>query len=1012
MRKNLLKYSICLLIALIFFTGKTAIGQAYFFKQISLKDGLPQSHINKIKQDPYGYLWFATDVGGVARYNGKTFEVWDVTNGLAGNSVTDLAFDSLNNVFIGTKFYGLSMLNRNSLINFNVKNGLLNNSIVDLEYNLHHKMLFIAHPEALSSFDYQTFQSIDKDYFKQNKIKINDLLLYGDQQLLIATDTGVFIYHIDEKKMEFLDLTGEINGARITQAEKDKNNNVFLVKNNQKIYVIQASCFKTKNFKVLPYQKINLPQMAKITTIHITYDNELWVGTDNNLLYRIRGEKIETFSEQNGFKAKTVTSILKGIFGITWIGTAGEGIFKFYTSAFVQYNMKNKTINDIFGIAEWNGNIYAASRFYGILQLKNGYLEPYITNKDVLNARTITFDHEGKLWIATPQGLYSYTRNNLKKYGPENGLQATNIRSLLVDKDGVLWVGTGEQGLYVWRNGKFEMFDPGNNEINKFYIHEIYQDSNGVIWLGTNVGVFKLVGNDFVKLYDSNQFCSTFVGDIAENKNKHLFFASVNCVIKYDGVDFTKIDYNQIPSLSTVYFVQSDAQGDIWIGTNEGVTEVKFNQYGDIVAYSSYGLSQGFVGQETNARASLLSSNGELYFGTIDGLMKVDPRENLQEKVPPRIYLVQIQKNFLPLFGSKDNEMFLNQWIVDPSQIIKFQKERSHYTFVFDLVHSGFAENALFSFKLEGFDPDFSPFSKENKITYSNLPPGKYKLICKAFVPEQGLYVDSRPYEIIVLAPFWMQQWFYLILAFVLIAGLVYYDYLKKKKEAKLREEFERYAREKNKQILQQNEEIKLLLKEVHHRVKNNLQLIISLLNIQMNYVKDPAMKKLLQESSARIRAMSLLHEKIYKTQRFDNIDIKNYFEELIPTIVDNYALSTEVNLNMEIDPVMMHIDKLIPLGLIATELVTNSIVHGFRNRLTGNITIKFKKLENKQPYAFEFLVADDGVGMDPSIVQQNNHSMGIELVKLLTEQLSGELHIESGENGTIFKIKIPNYES
>ncbi|MGB9980016.1 sensor histidine kinase [Methanobacterium sp.] len=192
--------------------------------------------------------------------------------------------------------------------------------------------------------------------------------------------------------------------------------------------------------------------------------------------------------------------------------------------------------------------------------------------------------------------------------------------------------------------------------------------------------------------------------------------------------------------------------------------------------------------------------------------------------------------------------------------------------------------------------------------------------------------------------------------------------------------------------------EKELLLKEIHHRVKNNMQIISSLLSLQSNYIKDNSTIHAFKESEARIRAMSLVHESIYRSDNLSSINFQNYIQTLVIGIITSYNAQL-ITPKFNIEDIMLNIETAIPCGLIVTELVTNSIKYAF-SKDGGVINVEFTRKLDK----LRLVVSDNGIGLPEPLLNEKSDSLGISLVKMLVNQLEGELKIDS-TNGTVFTI-------
>lgn len=206
-------------------------------------------------------------------------------------------------------------------------------------------------------------------------------------------------------------------------------------------------------------------------------------------------------------------------------------------------------------------------------------------------------------------------------------------------------------------------------------------------------------------------------------------------------------------------------------------------------------------------------------------------------------------------------------------------------------------------------------------------------------------------------------------------------------------------AQEKIKQSLKEKE---VLLREIHHRVKNNMQIISSLLSLQSNSMLDEKYKELFKESQNRIISMALIHEKLYLSRDIERIDFKEYIDDLARSLFQSYEVYGNIELRINVNDVYLGIDFAIPCGLIINELVTNSIKYGFPDGRKGIISILIKS--NDTGYV-ELEVNDNGVGIPEGFDISKTTSLGLHLVTLLSDQLNGEISWD-GNDGTKFKIK------
>ncbi|MEH2060814.1 MAG: PAS domain S-box protein [Nostoc sp.] len=197
--------------------------------------------------------------------------------------------------------------------------------------------------------------------------------------------------------------------------------------------------------------------------------------------------------------------------------------------------------------------------------------------------------------------------------------------------------------------------------------------------------------------------------------------------------------------------------------------------------------------------------------------------------------------------------------------------------------------------------------------------------------------------------------------------------------------------------------EKEVLLKEVHHRVKNNLQIVSSLLQLQSQTLKDPEVIKVLRESQNRIESISLIHKNLYTSANIGQIDVGDYIHNLAASLLISYQIwPGKIALKTDIEPLSLNIDQAMACGLVINELISNALKHAFLNQQLGTISITLRNLDN----SIEMTIGDNGIGLPDNLDWRNTDSLGLSLVHdLVTEQLEGDITLERN-HGTVFKIQ------
>jgi two-component system, sensor histidine kinase PdtaS len=183
------------------------------------------------------------------------------------------------------------------------------------------------------------------------------------------------------------------------------------------------------------------------------------------------------------------------------------------------------------------------------------------------------------------------------------------------------------------------------------------------------------------------------------------------------------------------------------------------------------------------------------------------------------------------------------------------------------------------------------------------------------------------------------------------------------------------------------------LLKEIHHRVKNNLQVVMSLLNSQASSLHDKAALAAIQESQHRVQAMALIHQKLYQAQSVARIHMTSYIHDVAAYLQESYNLPQLIRFNLSVEPIQLDVTLAVPLGLIINEATTNALKYAFPNGRSGRISIKLHRLEDA---IYQLIIQDDGVGLPEGFDPSQSRTLGMTLIHGFCGQLAGELTITS----------------
>jgi two-component sensor histidine kinase len=193
--------------------------------------------------------------------------------------------------------------------------------------------------------------------------------------------------------------------------------------------------------------------------------------------------------------------------------------------------------------------------------------------------------------------------------------------------------------------------------------------------------------------------------------------------------------------------------------------------------------------------------------------------------------------------------------------------------------------------------------------------------------------------------------------------------------------------------------EKEVIIKEIHHRVKNNMQVISGFLQLQSDYIKDPESIEMLNECQRRVRSMALVHEKLYQSRTLGFINVAEYIRDLAAELKESCVVQADIKFEVDVENININLDTAVPCGLIINELLTNSLKYAFKGKSSGTISLS---LHLSPDHRFTLKVSDDGVGLPPDFDLRSKTTLGMQLVHVLVRQLGGEITLTSHQGTTV----------
>jgi signal transduction histidine kinase/ligand-binding sensor domain-containing protein len=955
-----------LLTLTIFVVAWPCQSQQYSLRQYSSSEGLPQSQVATVLEDKLGYLWVGTSGGGLGRFDGREFKVYNTFDGLVSNTVIGLLLDNKDQLWVCHP-QGVSKFESNQFKKFVTHGsqtsegklrrifqwqdtiyyvtaegkwgGIYNDQLTDLKKVTNKKTLLIKpsptkiimvlSDSSLTVKDRSGYQNISH---KKKFSKIENLFyLHGHP--IIETEMGYF--RLDIEKADF------------TRVEMPFKNYFMFFDSLQNTYWTRS---KTMLFKETIGPVTNtidtVLSESWVNQVYIDRQNNTWLATSGSGLYRYAKQD---FDRCGAPSLRPVMAIMKDKKGRTWIGTLNNGLKRIYKNKVDSYQFKNS-----FGAG---------------------------------SVSTIKQNHLGEIWVGTGNGLgvYDDQSNGFKMFSNQNGLPGGSIQCFDFDENGGLWIGSMYNGIHHFQNGTTTESYSIKEKVLARSIHSIYyHHQNKTVYAGTEFGI-STIKSGKVRNILFPEFSNAHILSINPYKGTTLLIGtngSGACIYDIDkGVQKLINSRNGLPS-DLVYFIVADNNGFIWVGTEKGINKLLLDAWNEIVENTYYGRDNGLTGMETNHNAYFLGK--EKYFGLVDGLYEFHERNGTNQASNP-LHLTDVQVyygNYSSRVYSEKHEGFFHI-----PQKPTFPSDKNHITFNFNRVDKVFTNSIKYKHYLENFDKTWSLPTTQLQATYGNLPSGGYIFKVKA-TNNQGKW-DETPleYTFTIETPLHRTTWFKVAaLAFIIlmVAGLIYWRIRLRTMNA-IRIEKIRFQ---EKELLRKD-----LARDFHDEMGNQLTRIInyiSLLKLNINHSNGRAELYEKVEASAKV-LYSGTRDFIWSIDPSNDdlikvfIHIKDFGEELLKEknirfVADN-TVSGSIRLPYGVSREII---------LIFKEALTNVFEHS----CAQNVELKLDRVNGK----FNIVLRDDGVGFDLAEVNEPN---GLKNMRNRAERINGILRIKSAKNGS-----------
>ncbi|MCM5662332.1 ligand-binding sensor domain-containing protein [Galbibacter mesophilus] len=984
-------------------------------KTIAQEDGLSQLNALTLDFDRLGYLWIGTE-NGLNRYNGHQMTVFKT----------------------GTKPHQLK--------DDHIRAMYHSNDTLWLATNTHSICAYVQKRNKFLSFE-------DKlDFNKFPSLKFAYTLTPINERYLLA-GTIDYCVLIDRKTLEFevFPINSGVDNEYITSIIPFKNGSFLLSTNYKRTYVFNFS------------EKCLSPFVAKPKGVQalIKLDEErILIGTEKglfvyDLIEGVLKELPSAIGKKNisgffrwddknilvsaanhnylinrNFQCKelifighkgsamqtTICSLSKDNQGGIWMGTKGRGVFyyhpeqqKFTPHRISVSNAPKKDFISIFNFLKEGDTLWMATEF-GLArhQKSTDQYKLYLTNN---LDYTLAKDARGTLWAGGfGDGLLRYNRksdifeNVTLPISDKDVIQITPV-----SKDSI-WIHTWSEGIYAMNIHNQKLTKKVFNGTSLIRSRNSLVDSNGDVWLASDNGLYQ-VNKDETEYYSSLSNERVFC--IAEDLNGNIWAGTAKGLNKINTETGEITYYKQQEGLPNdfIYGLEVDKKNNIWVSTNYGLSQLDTQTE----TFTNYTEQDGLQNNEFNGKASYKDNYGNLYFGGMNGYNIINIDSIAMNDVAGNTIVEDIQ-----LFGKSIDANVVYNKSLDLSY------EEDVITFNFVNLNYLWPEKNHFRFMLKGFDKDWRPVTQQHSSTYTNLNPGTYTFKVQGANNEM-LWGNTDSFRINIKAPWYQTLWFKILMAFsffVILAGAVHFRH---KRQIKVNRMLSEMVEERTNKLVKTNialkdslevtrkqkKNISYLMQELNHRVKNNLQLMTSLIDFQSINSRDELQSSQLKQLQSRIFTLAKIHDSLSQQKEISkNVRLDKFIHQLTLDIISFSGFY--IKLETEFIPMVFPNDKLTYVGLVLNELITNSIKHAFEDTKDTPIISLFLKNQDDQ-LVFEY--RDNGKGCSKEDID-TSESMGFKLIELLIDELGMEFIVKTTKGSHFVFVEkgkessIRNYET
>jgi len=1011
--------------------GLTFADSQFRFKHLTTNEGLSQNSVYAIHQDKEGFLWFGTQ-DGLNRFDGIGFKIFkhrnDDTTSVSDSYILSIAEDENGNLWIGT---------RNGVNRFNKSTGKNRRyffpEIFDNDFHQTVQEVFLDNEgDVVMILQDGMYSFSHKDNFELKKHIIK--LSKDNPGLKVVQDAQNNYWVSRYRGISCITPNGK---ERYYPYPNDFQSGGFMVLRKNELWISEEERLLKFSLITTTFQQFSLrnEKNNSVRVLSVDSRQRIWVTTNERVILlteesggQFRQTDIKYKEEDDfGLSDKTVQSIYEDNAGLIWFGTihGGVNIYDPLQSHFKTINETMlKSLLPVWTICEDSRKRLWFGTSGGLVRaIRRDTLKP-ITSYDALEEAFISFetlpieelstqisaiveDNEHHLWLGVRgNGVVRYDarENKIHHYvhseNDTQGLANNSILSLRKTSNGDIWICTFNGVSIVRASDKtFHNLSPRDYDTTlSNYVIDVYEASDGMMWLSTGMGLLRYdkKNNSLESLQhreNDNRSLSYHIVTTCIKDEKNLWVATLGGGLNQfdkNSESFSHFTVAEGLQNDVLYGMVKDERGNLWFSTNEGIS--KFGTESKKV--TNFGIEEGLRFKEFALNSFFKTSDGEMFFGGVGGVVVFHPDSVQENTFPPPIVLSDIKINYQSIDSSRSS--LVHGSISIPKEIHLTYMEKS-LTLEFVALNYRNSKMNSYQYKLEGFDEHWIIPERNLRVAhYTNLPSGEFTFIVRAannsgVWNEQGLRI-----KIIVFPPFWLTWWFISLMSVAGLASIVVVvrSYSHRKLRRKLQE------LELQQKIQTERERIS---RDLHDNVGSQLVNIIAGLEIAEKYSSGSEQKsKALLESlkdDART-SMTQLRQTIWalKTQ---TMTLQQFADELEKYAWKQFSYQEAIRLEMikQFDEtITLSPIQVLHLFRITQEALTNCLKHSKASRVTLSLSTTSGTLS--------LSVRDDGRGF-PELQTTPMNGNGRMNMERRVQELGGTFTCVN-KNGVTVNIEIP----